>query len=203
MEHDGGQTVQKLDAEIPVRDSVHAVVGHIVEAQELGLQHPVRVVGGPRQGTGADGGDVHTLAAVPESSQVPQEHHGVGHQVVAEGDGLGPLHMGVARQDGVGIGFRLVRHRGDQGPDQGPNVVQLPPQVQPQIQRHLVVSASGGVELLPQGSQPLRQDLLHKHMDILAAFVKGKGPALNVRQHLSQAADEGLGLLLGENPLGP
>ena len=140
MHHQHRAGGEKLHAEVPVGYAVHAVESHGGEAQLLGLPHPVDGEGGARQRAAPDGGDVHAPGGVVQPSHVTLQHHGVGHEMVAEGDALGPLHVGIARHDGVLVLLRLVGEDGQQRQHQTADGGDLLPQVQPQIQRHLIVS---------------------------------------------------------------
>ena len=110
--------------------------------------------------------------------------------------------MGVAREDGILIGFRLFGQHGQKLPEEGGDFIHLTPKVQPQIQGHLVVSASGGVKLLAHIPQALGQLLLHEHMDVLAVRVEVQPAAVQILQDALQALNEGVGLLLGQDPAG-
>ena len=87
-------------------------------------------------------------------------------------NGLGTLQVGVARENHFFIGFRLQNHGFQHRLYEGRNLVDFLPQVHPQVESHLIVSASGGVELLAHVAQPLGQHLLHEHVDILAAHIE-------------------------------
>ena len=199
MHHQRRTGRQQLHAEVTVGHAVQTVQRDLGEAQLRRLIFPVDGEGGARQGAAPDGGHVHALGGVVQAADIPLEHHGVGHEVVAEGDGLCPLQMGVAGHDG---GLVLLRLPGDglqQSQHQCADGGDLLPQIQPQIQRHLIVSGSGGVELLAHVAQPLRQHLLHEHVDILGAGVEGKLPLVQVGHDPGQAEDQRLGLLLGKD----
>ena len=131
---------QELHAEVTVGHAVQTVQRHLGEAQLPGLIHPVNGERGARQRTAADGRHVHTLGRVVQTADVPLEHHGVGHEMVAEGDGLRPLQVGVAGQDGGFVLLRLVGDGSQQLQHQRAERCDLLPQIQPQIQRHLIVS---------------------------------------------------------------
>ena len=56
-------------------------------------------------------------------------------------------------------------------------------QIEPQIQRHLVVTASPGMQLLPDVAQELYQASLHRRMHILVGVLKGKGARLGLLEN--------------------
>ena len=203
MHHEDGQGTQQLNGEIPVGNAINTVHAHAVKAKLLRFKHPVGMVGCAGQRTAADGRHVHAPTAIGKPSQVPQQHHGVGHQVVAEGDGLGALQVGVARHDGIGIGFRLVGDHLSKLADKLRYLVDFIPEIHTEIQRHLVIAAAGGVELLAHIADPAGEHLLHEHMDVLARHVKGKCPRGKVIENFFQFSDNLLGLLLGDNALRP
>ena len=176
VHHEDGQGTQQLNGEIPVGNAIDTVHAHAVKAKLLRFKHPVGMVGCSGQRTAADGRHVHAPTAIGKPSQVPQQHHGVGHQVVAEGDGLGALQVGVARHDGIGIGFRLVGDHLPKLADKLRYLVDFIPEIHTEIQRHLVIAAAGGVELLAHIADAAGEHLLHEHMDVLARHVKGKRP---------------------------
>ena len=119
VHHQDRQGAHQLQTVVPVRDPVQTVQGDGGEAQGFGLHHPVGFVSGARQGAAADGGHVHASQRVVNAARVPQQHHAVGQQMVAEADGLGPLQMGVAGHDAGFMGRRLVMQGGDQRLQQG------------------------------------------------------------------------------------
>ena len=102
---------------------------------------------------------------------------------MTEGDGLCSLQVGVAGHNGVAIALGLVSHGSDQGFDKPGDLVDLISQIHPDIQRHLIVTAAGSVELFAHISQPLGQHLLYKHMDVFAFHVNGQLAAFQIFQN--------------------
>ena len=68
--------------------------------------------------------------------------------MVGKQNGLGPLQVGIAGQNHILVGFRLRNYRFHQSFDQRGNLVDFLPQIHPQIESHLIVAASGSVQLL-------------------------------------------------------
>ena len=202
VHHHEGAGGDELHREVAVGDAVQRVEDDAVKAQSGGLEAAVGGVGGARQGARADGGEVHAAAHILQAVDVAEEHHGVGHKVVAEGDGLGALEVGIAGHDGGGVCLGLLGQSLDEVADEGNDLVDLVAEVHTDIQGHLVVTASGSVELLAHIPQPLGQHLLHEHMDILAGHVDGEGPRLNIGEDPLQARDEGVSLGLGDDITG-
>ena len=201
VHHHGGKGREQLQAEVPVRDGVDAVAAGPVKAQGGGGHPPVRGIGGAGQRAGPQGGLVHPLHGVPDPGDVPGEHHAVGQELLGEEDGLGPLQVGVAGNDGVRVGLRLVGDDGDERPELRLDLAALLPEPEAKVQGHLVVAAAGGVELLAHIPQPLREDLLHEHVDVLRGGVDGELPALDDRQDVREPLRQLGGLLFGQDAL--
>ena len=134
--------------------------------QLVGQIFPVRIIGGARQGAAAKGQAVGALVAVLKALDIPAEHLVIGHQIKGQGDRLGPLQMGITGHDGLGVGLGQRNQRFFQLVEQVRDGVDLLLQIQPDIHRHLVVSASGGVQALARFSDPLCQEAFDIHMDI-------------------------------------
>ena len=71
-----------------------------------------RLMVGAGEGAGAEGGDVEAMAAAGEALAIAFEHFDVGEKVVAGGDWLTALEMGVAGHDGVGVFLGAVEEGG-------------------------------------------------------------------------------------------
>ena len=172
MHHADGDGRGQLNAEIPVGHAVHAVGAGGGEAQLFGGEGPVQGIGGAGQGAGAQGAlAVHPAGGVLKPAQVPQQHPGVGHQSVAEGDGLGPLQVGVAGHHRVGIFAGFFADGADQACDQPLEPGALIPQGEADVQGHLVVAAAAGVQPLACVPDPGGEGLLHKGVDVLGVGV--------------------------------
>ena len=89
----------------------------------------------------ADGGGVHAPAGVGKAAIVALQHHGVGQQLLAEGDGLRALQMGVARHDGILVGARLRVQGRDDGQHERLQRGDLVFQIQPQVKRCLLYTS--------------------------------------------------------------
>ena len=112
--------------------------------------------------------------------------------MVGKGHRLGPLQVGVPRQDGVHIGLGLAGHRGDELPQQLCQLIHLLAQVEPQVHGHLVVAAAGGVQPaagVPDAGGELG---LHKHVDVLGGGVDGQLAAVQIRQDTPEPFGDGL-----------
>ena len=82
-------------------------------------------------------------------------------------NGLGALEVGVAGNQGIGMGLGL----GQEGPfeaHQGPiDQIDLAAQPEAHIRAHLIVTAAAGVELFAQGPEQGNQPMLHRKMHVL------------------------------------
>ena len=172
------------------------------EAEQVRLHAAVRVVGGSGQGAAADGRDVHALLRVGEPAQIPQQHHDVGHQIMAEGDRLGPLEVGIAGHDARLVLLGPVGERRGQVPHQAGYGIALLLQVHAHVQRDLIVAAAGGVELFARVADALGEHLLHEHMDVLAAGIHRQGAAADIREDLAQAGAQLVALGVGDDAPG-
>ena len=194
MHHGKGHGEGDLGAEVPVGDAVQAVLAHLGEAQEPGGKLAVQGVGGAGQGAAAQGHDVHALQGVLQAGEVPQQHLGVGHEMVAEGDGLGPLHVGVARHDDGGVLLRFMAQHFHKVLQLGLDGGAVLAQGQAHIQGHLVVAAAGGVQALAGVADAGGELPLHKGVDVLGVGVDGEGAGVQVRPDGFEARDDLLAL---------
>jgi len=140
VHHDERAGAHELHTEIAVGHAVEAVFADGGEAELLRLKDAVGRVRRPSQGTAADGGGVHAPAGVGKAAIVALQHHGVGQQLLAEGDGLRALQMGVARHDGILVGARLRVQGRDDGQHERLQRGDLVFQIQPQVERDLIVA---------------------------------------------------------------
>ena len=202
MHHAGGDGRPQLDAEIPVGDAVDGVGAGGVKAQFLRRIEPVQRIGGTGQGAGAQGAlGVHPCGGVLHAAQVPQQHPGVGHELVAEGHRLGPLQVGVAGHDIVGALGGLVADGPDQFFDLALDVGGSFPQVEAQIQRHLVVAAAAGVQPLARIPHPGGEGLFYEGVDILGGGVDLQRAAVQIIQDAVQAPVDVLYVLFRDDAL--
>ena len=202
MHHAGGDGSGQLDAEIAVGHAVQTVGAGSREAQLLGGELTVQRVGGAGQRAGTQRAlGVHPGGGVLKALQVPQEHPCVGHQRVAEGDGLGPLQMGVAGHDGGGVLRRLLADDLHQLDDAALQHLAVVPQGQPDIQRHLIVPAAAGVQPLARVADAGGQGLLHKGVDVLGVGVDLQLAGSQIIRDGSQTVEDVLAVLLGDDAL--
>ncbi len=197
------QVGQKFQGKVPVRHAVQRVVHGLFEAQQLGGAEPVHGVGGGRQGAGAQGALIHPLHAVLQASDVPAEHIGVGHHRVGEGDGLGPLQVGIAGHDGVQVGLGLADQGLFQVHQHGDDVGNLLFYIKTEVHGDLIVPAAGGVQTLAGGADALGQQDLHVHVDVLTVLGELHFPGLDLFQKNFQGGNDLVRLFLGDDALFP
>ena len=199
MHHENGQGGHQFQGVVPVGDAVQGVAHRGVKAQVLRRLPAVNGVRGARQGAAAQGALVEALFAVLQAGNVPGKHVGVGHQVLSEGDGLGPLQVGVAGHDGGLVLLRLLAQNGFQLQKLVHDDGDLLPDVHPEVQGHLVVAAAGGVEPLAGVADAGGQEGLHVHVDVLVVGGEFHLAGLHVRQDAFQALGDGGHVLLGDD----
>ena len=90
---------------------------------------------------------------------------------MAEGDGLGPLQVGIAGHDGGGVLAGLPADDLDELHDVGLQSVAVVPQGQADVQCHLIVAAAAGVQALAGIADAGGEGLLHKGVHILGIGV--------------------------------
>ena len=202
MHHADGDGVCQLDAEVTVRHAVKAVGAGRRKAQLLGGELTVQRVGRTGQSAGAQRTlGVHPGGGVLEALQIAQQHPCIGHQGVAEGDGLGALQVGVTGHDGGGVLGGLPADDLDQLHDVSLQGVAVVPQSQADVQRHLVVPAAAGVQAFAGVADAGGEGLLHEGMDVLGVGVDGEGAGGQVIRDGGQTAQNILAVLLRDDAL--
>ena len=202
MHHAGGHGTAQLNAEVAVRYTVDGVPAGGGKAQLLGRIKAVQRVGstgqcaGPQRALG-----VHTGGGVLQAAQVAQQHPGVGHQLVAESNGLGTLQMSIAGHDVTGPFFGLVTQHGNQFFNLALDMLAGFPQIQADVQCHLVVAAAAGVQPLTGITHAGSQGLLYKGVYILGVGVNFQCAAVQILQNRVQPLVNIVHILLGDNPL--
>ena len=121
--------------------------------------------------------------------------------MMAEGDRLRPLKVGVPRHHRAGVFLRLPAQHPDQPGQLRPHRMGQRPQVQPVVQRHLIVPAPPRVQALARVPNPGGQLALHKGMDILRPHIDGKRAGFQVRKDARQPVPDRLPVSGGDDPL--
>ena len=201
MHHLDRAGIEQLDAEVPVGHAVETVARHVVKAELLGLKKPVGVIRRTGERAAADGRDVHALDRIAQAVNVTQEHHGIGHQVVAEGDGLRALQVRVAGQNVALVRPGLLDERREHVLCERNDLARFVAQVHAQVERDLIVARAGGVQLLAEVADARGEHLLDEHMDVLARGVERERAAVEIVEDALQRVDDGIGVRLGENVL--
>ena len=106
---------RQLHTEIAVRHPVQAVLRNAGKCKQAG-RHLAWSMGYvvPASAQEPSGKLIHPPHRILEAPDVPQEHLGVGHQMMPKGNRLGALQVRVARHHGGGIGLRLITKHTDQ-----------------------------------------------------------------------------------------
>ena len=202
MHHAGGHGTAQLNAEVAVRYPIDGVPAGGGKAQLLGRIKAVQWVGGARQCAGPQRAlGVHAGGGILQAAQVAQQHPGVGHQLVAESNGLGTLQMSIAGHDVTGPFFGLVTQHGNQFFNLALDMPAGFPQIQADVQCHLVVAAAAGVQPLTCITHAGSQGLLYKGVYILGVGVNFQCTAVQILQNRVQPLVNIVHILLGDNPL--
>ena len=90
-------TPQKLQRKVPVRDGIDRVGGRAIEAEIIRGRLPIDRKTGASECCRPERAFVQPFSPVGKPPAITPEHLDIGHEMVAEGDGLGCLQMGEAR----------------------------------------------------------------------------------------------------------
>ena len=189
--------------EIPVGHGIEAVGVNGVEPEGGGGMAAVDRHRRASQGGRPERRDVHATAHIGEALAIPLGHLDIGEQVVGQGQGLGPLQMGVAGHQGVGVGLGLGQQgalEAQQGPIDGIDPI---PQPEAHIGAHLVIATAAGVQLLAQGTQQLDQAPLHGEVHVLGLDARLELTGGHLRTHLLEALLQADGLLKADHAADP
>ena len=203
VHHEDGEGAQKLQGVVPVGDPVQGIAHRAGKAQVPGGHKAVDGIGGARQSAGAQGAEVQPLTAVLQPGDVPAELCRVGHEVLGKGDGLGPLEVGVAGHDGGLVLLGLAAEHRLQLQELLHDDGDLLPDVHPEVQGHLVVPGAAGVEALSRVPDPLREEGLHIHVDILVVGGEFHLSCLDISQDGLESRHDGLCVGGGDDARGP
>ncbi len=146
--HGEGRHVHQLHHVIPVRYRIQAVAGGTAKAHVQRQCFTVDGIGGTRQGAAAERAGIEALQGILQTGIVPLQHLHIGQRPVGEGDWLGALQVGVARQHGSLIGTGRGDQPGLQGTDGSEQ--QLPLRLAPEFQigGDLIVARAASMQLL-------------------------------------------------------
>ena len=121
--------------------------------------------------------------------------------MMAEGDGLRPLQMGIAGENVGLVRLGLRRERGDERLRETDDLGCLASEIHAQIERDLIVPAARGVQLFPHVADALGEHLLDKHVDVLGAHVKLQRAGIQIVQNALQRVDDALRVRLRDDLL--
>jgi hypothetical protein len=102
--------------------------------------------------------------------------------VVAQGDRLGRLQVGITRHDRRRVGLGLVDQRALQLAQTLVETVDGFAHPEPEVGRHLVVARARGMQASRRLADQLRQAALHVHVDILERGLEGEAAVLDFSQ---------------------
>ena len=129
---------------------------------------------------------VRPAAAVGQPLPVALEFLAIGQPIVGGQHRLGPLHVGVAGQDHVGVGVATAHERPLQGQPAGVDLVDRLADPEPQIGGHLVVAAAGRVQLAAHVADAVDQRPLDVHVDVFQFDAEREAALLDFLADLAQ-----------------
>ena len=198
MDPDREARVGEIECEVAVRDGVHAVLGQPLEVQLTRRRQAVQRQGRAGQSSRAQRQLAGRLMGVDRPAGVAQKGLGVGEQVMAYGDRLRPLQVGVAGHRPVGMAARLgcqhLDHESQAFDDRGGSS----PAVEPQVEGDLVVAGAAGMQ--PGGGVrvQLAEAPLNRCMDVLVGIHEHKLAGLELAADGFEAPLHAAELLLGQ-----
>ena len=156
-----------FDGEVPVGDRIERIGGWPVETQRRGGGVAVDGKGRSGQGCRTERRFVQPPAGIGEAAAIAGEHLDIGHEVVAEGDGLGGLKVGEARHDDGGAVHGFPGQRPHEFHQQGVKVVDGVADPQLQVGCNLIVTGAGGMQPARRRADQLCEAGLDVEMDVL------------------------------------
>ena len=172
VDHQDVQRGQGLQRRVAVAHRVQAVQRqrrHLEGGRDVG---PVQREGRARESARAQRHLRSARTGVQQTVHVAEEHGRVGHHVVAEGDGLATLEVGVARHGHV----VMCPGQGDEGVDhvagQRGQVGQGAAEPQAQVQGDLVIAAAARVQL----ASGITDGVVKRGLDVHVDVFPGHGP---------------------------
>ena len=122
--------------------------------------------------------------------------------VLCEGDGLGVLHVGEARQDGLAVILGDILQGGDEPVDRIHGVECRIPEIHLEVGGHLVVPAPAGVQFASGGTDDIGEFHLDVGVDVLQGVVHLEVSAFEGSGQLTEPSGDGVGILLGDDLAG-
>ena len=174
MHHRQGDSGSQLHAEVTVRNAVQTVAAHLSKAQQVSSHAAIQRIGSACQRAGAQRHYIHALHGILHPADITEEHLSIGQQMVAKGDGLRPLQMGISGHDGLAVFHGLVGQHGAQLFQLADKPGGFLFQRHADIQGYLIVPAPGSVQPLTGAAQTLGEFALHKGVDVLGVGVDGQ-----------------------------
>jgi hypothetical protein len=180
MLRDHRQGERELQHEIAIARHIEAVGRHTDKPQPPRHVESIDRQARSGQRRRPEAEHVRPSPAVGQPRPIALEFLAVGEPIVLSQHRLGSLEVGVAGQDHARVALAPPYKRPLQVYQAAIDRVDRIPHPQPHVGRHLVVAASGRVELATDVADPLDQCPLDVHVDVFQFHVVLKRPLLNL-----------------------
>ncbi len=167
MGHDQGGGRGEFDGEVAIGHGVEGVLAQTVETELPGNHLAIDGEGGTRQRARAQRQPVDAGTAVAQPAGITVEHLVIGHEVVAEGHGLGHLQVGEARHDQVRVALGQVEQHDTQVAQVAKDAIDGVAQPEPDVGGDLIVAGTSGVQTLAGVAHQLGEAALDVEVHVL------------------------------------
>ena len=181
--------------EVPARDGVDRVRGHLVEAERGSHLPAVGVEVDARQGARAERQPPALALGEAEARTVAGEHPEVGQEMVSEVHRLRTLKMRVAGHRPVDVLLGPAEQHPHQRLHGALGARRALTRVHREVCDDLVVARAGGVQPPADGPDDLCQAPLDRHVDVLVVRPEGKAPLAELPGHLVKAPQDRVAIL--------
>ena len=188
MHHDEGGGSTEFDGEVAIGNAVERILGDRLEAQEFRGVFAVDRVGRAGERGGSEGRRVDAVTEVKETRTVALEHLDVGEHVVAEGHGLGNLHVREARHDDAVVLLGLRNEHFLEVFDALDDFIDFAAEVEADVGGNLVVAGASGVKALAGVADEGGKTGFNVEMNVLELELPLELAGLNLFADLSHAA---------------
>ena len=160
-------------AELARGGAVDGVFDGVTKTEGRGDAARIHAEGVTSECAGTVGRDGGAFVPVAQAGHVAQERPDMGQQVVGDEDGLGMLHVGTSRHDGVSRALGLADEGLSDVENATSQVARLFTQIHANEGSDLVVARASGAQLAAQGrARPLNQAALERGVHV---FIVGAG----------------------------